>query len=144
MTSRTVTLQPAEKNLGRYTVDILRSAEGDVWRPAMMQLDATVTTHRLLLRPFRRRYRPASLPAVYFQRVAIQQRGTYHCLSMCLKDDSPGTLQVLNLLVSTGRLDDFYRDVKAMLNPPEYRRYQLPPDVRPQHVRRLISRISQG
>jgi hypothetical protein len=144
MTSRTVTLQPAEKTLGRYTVDILRSADDDLWRPAMMQLDATVTTHRLLLRPFRRRYRPASLPATYFQRASIQQRGTYHCLSLCLKDDSPGTLQVLNLLVSTGRLSDFHRDVKAMLNPPGHRRYQLPPDVRPQHVRRLIARINQG
>jgi hypothetical protein len=76
--------------------------------------------------------------------VSIQQRGTYHCLSLSLRDDSPGTLQTLNLLVSTGRLDDFHRDVQTMLNPPENRRYQLPPNVRPQHVRRLIERINRG
>ncbi len=142
--THTSLLHDREKILGRYTVDILRPADRGIWQPAMMQLDATVTTYRLLLRPFRRRYRPASLPAPYIERATVQERGPRYCLSLYLKGDVPGTCQILNLLVSTGRLDDLHRDIETMLYPTPPRRYQIPPHVHPQHVRRLINCLAQG
>lgn len=120
-----------ERRLGRYTVVILRQLDGD-WTPAMLQLDATVTNYRLLLRPHRKKYQPASLPEQYISAIKQTTKGHYHCVELKLT-----TQHVLYLMLSTGRLDDFYDDLHAMKAPRP--QFQFDETVAKQDIERLIT-----
>lgn len=120
-----------ERRLGRYTVVILRQA-GESWTPSMLQLDATVTNYRLLLRPHRKKYQPASLPENYISGILQTTQGRYHCVEIKLT-----TQHVLYLMLSTGRLEDFYDDLSAMKAPRP--RFQFDDSVAKQDIERLIT-----
>lgn len=101
-----------ERRLGRYTVVLLNQTSGGRWMPSIMQLDSMVTNYRLLLRPFRKKYRPASLPAEYIKTVEMTRQGHYHCIKLLLI-----TNHILYVMLSTGKLDDLLDDLHAMKSP---------------------------
>lgn len=120
-----------ERRLGRYTVVILRQS-GEHWEPSMLQLDATVTNFRLLLRPHRKKYKPASLPEQYITAIEKMLKGRYHCIEVQLS-----TKHVLYLMLSTGRLDNFYDDLHAMKAPRPH--FQFDDNIAKQDIDRLIT-----
>jgi hypothetical protein len=120
-----------ERRLGRYTVVILRQS-GERWTPAMLQLDATVTNFRLLLRPHRKKYQPASLPEQYITAIEMKRQERYHCIELQLS-----TNHVLYLMLSTGRLENFYDDLHAMKAPRPH--FQFDEKVAKQDIERLIT-----
>ena len=103
-----------ERQLGRYTVVILRYNENSKnWTPDVMQLDATVTNFRLRLRPFQKKYKPATIPTTYVDHVDKRTIGRYHSVQLRLI-----TGHVLCLMLATGKLDNLYDDLCAMKLPP--------------------------
>lgn len=121
-----------ERRLGRYTVVLLNQSEGGRWMPAIMQLDATVTNYRLLLRPFRKKYAPASLPKRYITSTAMTQQGNYHCIALELI-----TNHILYLMLGTGKLEHLHDDLRAMKAPPP--RFQFDDTVAKHDIERLIT-----
>lgn len=106
-------LVEGERTLGRYTVVILRHDPNQGrWSPSLMQLDTTVTNYRLLLRPFRKKYQPASIPQHYIHEIELAQVDHYHCVMMQLI-----TKHFLYLMLATGKLDDLYNHLRAMTSP---------------------------
>lgn len=112
------TLVNGERQLGRYTVVILRySAFSDSWNPDVMPLDATVTNYRLKLRPFQKKYKPATIPTSYVSAIEKRTLGRFHCVQLTLI-----TGHLLCLMLSTGKLENLYDDLAAMkLPPPKFR-----------------------
>jgi len=108
-------LVEGEEILGRYTIVLLQEASNGAWLPSVMQLDAMITNYRLLLRPFRKKYDPASLPAHYITRIDMTVRDKYHVVELQLV-----TKHFLCLMLSTGKLNDLYRDVCAMKRPTRF------------------------
>ena len=100
--------------------------------PAVMQLDAMVTNYRLLLRPFRKKYAPASLPARYIKSAEMTVQDKYHCVSLKLITD-----HALYMMLSTGKLDDLYDDLRAMKSPPP--KFQFDDSVAKNDIERLIT-----
>jgi hypothetical protein len=121
-----------ERRLGRYTVVILRQSDNGRWMPSIMQLDATVTNYRLLLRPHRKKYEPASLPAAYIRAIELTRKGNYHCVQIKLLTD-----HLLFLMLSTGKLDDLHDDLKAMKAPPP--KFSFDDKVAKHDIERLIT-----
>ncbi|MEO1289108.1 MAG: hypothetical protein AAFV93_15195 [Chloroflexota bacterium] len=121
-----------ERLLGRYTVVLLNKHNSGNWMPAVMQLDAVVTNYRLLLRPFRKKYRPASLPARYIRTADLVTRGKYHCIALTLSTDHQ-----LHVMLSTGKLDDLHDDLSAMKSPPP--KFQFDDSVAKNDIERLIT-----
>jgi hypothetical protein len=121
-----------ERALGRYTVVLLNQTENGHWMPAIMQLDGMVTNYRLLLRPFRKKYLPASLPAHYIKSATLTTQEKYHCIEVRLITD-----HMLYLMLSTGKLDDLYDDLSAMKSPPP--KFQFDDTVAKHDIERLIT-----
>lgn len=120
-----------ERALGRYTIVLLNDMNGR-WMPAIMQLDAMVTNYRLLLRPFRKKYAPASLPARYIKSAEMTLQDKYHCVGLQLITD-----HALYVMLSTGKLDDLYDDLRAMKSPPP--KFQFDDSVAKNDIERLIT-----
>lgn len=120
-----------ERRLGRYTVVLLQQTSSG-WLPSVLQLDALVTNYRLLLRPHRRKYEPASLPAEYIRSIAITRHARFHVLAIELM-----TEHLLYLMMSSGKLDDLYDDMHAMLAPPP--RFKWDEGVARRDIERLIN-----
>jgi len=120
-----------EKRLGLYTVQVLRqTARG--WAPDIMQLQALVTNHRLLLKPFPRRYAPASIPAGYIKKVDNHQIN--HHRTVCL------TLQTghqLHIILNPRLMEHITDDLHAMIAPKP--NFQFDEKVAKGHIERLIS-----
>jgi|GEM_PF-755126 len=108
MAQSQVTLLDDERELGRYTVVVLVRV-GERWQPTLMPLTALVTNYRLILRPHRRKYEPASLPNYFFGKITMQRLDNYHCLQVKFINGDR-----LHLMLSTGNLDDLYSDLLAM------------------------------
>lgn len=106
-------LVEGERRLGRYTTVIMQHTQQGGWSPSVMQLDSLVSNYRLFLRPFRKKYVPATIPSHYIQRVLMTQVGRYHAVALELM-----TSHFLYIITSTGRLEDFYDDLRAMKAPP--------------------------
>ncbi len=121
-----------ERRLGRYTVVILQRVGEDGWMPAVMQLDALISNYRLLLRPFRKKYAPATLPAAYIDSIELTRRGNHHCVGLGLV-----TGDFLFLLSATGQLDHLYEDLKLMKVPPP--RFKWDDKVAREDIQRLIN-----
>lgn len=119
----------------RYTASILQQV-GQRWEPFMMQLDCVTTNYRLLLRPLRKRYDPASLPARYIHGIYPMQRGHHRCLALSLLDD-----HWLYLLLATGSLDHLYEDLMNMRTPP---RYRFDSTIAKRDIQRLITFFDRG
>jgi hypothetical protein len=98
----------------------------------MMQLSATVTRYRLLLQPspFRKRYRPACLPATHIKNVQMVKRGGYHTVAITMP-----TNHILYLIMSTGKLEDLYNRLASIRLP---QRVQFDERVARQDIERLI------
>ena len=120
-----------ERRLGRYTVVILQHASQG-WAPSVMQLDAVVTNYRLLLRPFRKKYPPASLPSHYIRGIDLTRQGQYHCVAIELV-----TSHRLYLSLSTGKLENLHEDLCAMKTPPP--RFRFDDKVAMYDIQRLIT-----
>jgi len=107
-------LVDGENILGQYMVAALQRFPDGRWEPGMMQLSATVTRYRLLLQPSpaRKRYQPACLPATHIKGVEVTKCGGYHTLAITLP-----TGRVLYLIMSTGKLDDFHRQLNTIRMP---------------------------
>lgn len=118
-----------EHQLGRYMVGVLTETEGN-WHVSLVQLDGVVTNYRLMLRPMRRRYAPACLPRHYLKAIDLTQQGHRHAVRLQLI-----TGDCLHLVVSTGTLNDLFRDLKAMRKPP---RYQFDEAIARRDVERLV------
>lgn len=101
-----------ERRLGRYTVVLLNQTSSGRWIPSVMQLDSIVTNYRLLLRPFRKKYLPASLPAEYIKSTEMTTQGKYHCIKIVLI-----TNHILYIMLGTGKLDDLRDDLNTMKSP---------------------------
>jgi hypothetical protein len=125
-------LVDGERRLGRYTVVLLLQSNSGNWQPAIMQLDAVVTNYRLLLRPFRKKYTPASLPSHYIKHVELAVKGHHHCVEVRLI-----TNHLLCVMLSTGKLDDLYHDLSAMKQPPP--RFAFDDKVARKDIERLIT-----
>lgn len=121
-----------ERRLGRYTVVLLNQSSDGRWMPAIMQLDALVTNYRLMLRPFRKKYPPASLPARYITASELTLQGNYHCIEIKLI-----TNHIIYMMLGTGKLDDLHDDLHAMKSPPP--RFQFDDKVAKHDIERLIS-----
>lgn len=120
-----------EKRLGRYTVVILKDTRHG-WRPAMMHLDCMVTNYRIMLRPFRKKYAPASLPARYVSVIELTKRGRYNCVRLQLI-----TGHELYLMLGTGHLEDLEEDLQTMkIRRP---RFQFDDRVARRDIERLIT-----
>ena len=126
----------SEYRVGRYTVVILRHADGN-WYPAMMHLDAVITNYRLMLRPFRKKYEPASLPARYIDHIEATKRGMHHCISLHLT-----TGQELNIMMSTGHLEDLHADLRLM-KVPRRTHYEFDDSIARRDIQRLINFFGQ-
>ena len=100
-----------EKQLGRYTVSLLQNTDVG-WLPSVLQLDATITNYRLLLRPFRRKYQPASIPQHYLKDVHMTQFAGHHVIQLDFKPSG-----AIYLVMSSGKLDNLYEDLLAMKAP---------------------------
>lgn len=124
--------EDGEKQLGHYTVVLLTQSKSGTWLPSVMQLDAIVTNYRMMLRPHRKKYRPAWLPAKFIISTELTRRGNYHCIAVKLR-----TNHMLYLALSTGKLDDLHDDLHAMRTPPP--RYQFDDSVAKQDIERLIT-----
>lgn len=123
-----------ERRLGRYTVVILQHVNGD-WMPALMQLDALISNYRLMLRPFRKKYAPATLPAAYIDTVELTRRSIHHCVGLGLV-----TGDFLFLLSATGQLEHLYEDLRLMKVPPP--RFKWDDKVAREDIQRLINFFS--
>jgi hypothetical protein len=121
-----------ERRLGRYTVVLLQQTNNDKWQPSVMQLDATVTNYRLLLRPFRKKYAPACLPSHYIKSVEMTVKGHHHCVELHLI-----TNHYICAMLSTGKLDDLYHDLSAMKQPPP--RFAFDDKIARKDIERLIT-----
>ena len=121
-----------ERRLGRYTVVLLSETGTGRWMHSMMQLDSVVTNYRLLLRPFRKKYRPASLPAQYIKSMEMTTQGHYHCIKLMLL-----TKHILYVTLSTGKLDNLYDDLRTMKSPNP--RYQFDEKIATKDIERLIT-----
>ncbi|MGJ3239731.1 MAG: hypothetical protein ACFE0Q_13555 [Anaerolineae bacterium] len=121
-----------ENLLGRYTVVLLSQSEAGNWSPSTMQLDAMVTNYRLLLRPFRKKYRPASLPARYFKHTHLGLQDRYHCVTVQLI-----TGHVLYMMLGTGKLDDLYNDLSTLKRPTP--KFQFDDTIAKRDIERLIT-----
>jgi len=106
-------LVEGERRLGRYTTVIMQHTQQGEWSPSVMQLDSLVSNYRLFLRPFRKKYVPATIPAHYIQRVLVTKLGRYQVVALELL-----TRHFLYIMTSTGRLEDFHDDLRAMKTPP--------------------------
>lgn len=125
-------LVESERLLGQYTAVILRYHASGKWGSSMIQLDAVVTNYRLLLRPHRKRYRPAALPARYVTQVELTRKGMYRCAMLSLTSGD-----VLCLSIQTGSLDDFHDDLRAMKIPPP--KFRFDDKVARDDIERLIT-----
>ncbi|GAB5494173.1 MAG: hypothetical protein Phog2KO_43880 [Phototrophicaceae bacterium] len=121
-----------ERRLGRYTVVLLSQTGTGRWMTSMMQLDSVVTNYRLLLRPFRKKYRPASLPAQYIKSMEMTTQGHYHCIKLLLI-----TEHILYVTLSTGKLDDLYDDLRAMKSPAP--KFQFDESIAKKDIQRLVN-----
>lgn len=115
MIDETAILIDGEKRIGRYTVVLLTQTKRGTWLPSHMQLDTLVTNYRLMLRPFRKKYAPASLPAKYIASIEITLQDKSHCIDVTFV-----TQQKIYLMLSTGKLDHLYRDLCTMQSPQRY------------------------
>jgi hypothetical protein len=106
-------LVEGERRLGRYTTVIMQVTQQGEWTPSLMQLDSLVSNYRLFLRPFRKKYVPATIPSHYIQRVLLTKIGRYNAVALELL-----TSHFLYIMTSTGRLEDFHDDLRAMKAPP--------------------------
>lgn len=125
-------LVEGERRLGRYTIVLLQQTSTSRWSPSVMQLDATVTNYRLMLRPFKKKYTPASLPSHYMKHIELTQKGRYHCIEVTLI-----TNHLLCLMLSTGRLSDLFDDMHAMMRKPP--KFQFDDTVARDDIQRLIT-----
>lgn len=125
-------LVEGENVLGQYMVAALQRFPDGRWEPGMLQLSATVTRYRLLLKPSpaRKRYQPACLPATHIKGVQLTQCGGYHTLAITLP-----TGRVLYLIMSTGKLEDFYNQLHTIRMP---QRVQFDERVSRDNIERLI------
>ncbi|MDQ7027059.1 MAG: hypothetical protein Q9P01_03455 [Anaerolineae bacterium] len=125
-------LVDGERRLGRYTIVLLQQTNSGEWQPALMQLDATVTNYRLLLRPFRKKYTPACLPSHYIKSIQQTVKGKHHCVEMHFI-----TNHFICMMLSTGRLENLYDDLSAMKQPPP--RFAFDDKVARKDIERLIT-----
>jgi len=121
-----------EKLFGRYTVVLLNQSSSGHWSPSLMQLDAMVTNYRLMLRPFRKKYTPASLPTAYITRAELTTQDRYHCVELTLS-----TKHILYMMLSTGKLDNLCDDLNAMKSPSS--KFQFDDSVAKKDIERLIT-----
>lgn len=131
-----MSLVEGERILGRYTVNVLRESSG-TWSSTMIPLDATITNYRMMLRPHKKKYEPATLPGRYVRSVQMTRKGAYHCVEVLFV-----TNQFLYLILSTGKLDNFYEDLAAMKSPPP--KFKFDDTVAQRDIERLISFFGRG
>lgn len=112
MSDESTLLLDDERVLGRYTAVILRQSSAGTWQLEMMQLNATVTIYRLLLRPLRKKYAPATIPAHYFRALTLTERDGHRCVQMTLI-----TGHVLHMKTATGSTDEFFNYLLALKLP---------------------------
>lgn len=121
-----------ERILGRYTVALLQETHPGEWSPLPMPMDAITTNFRLILRPLRKKYRPASLPARYLRSCYMMLQGNYRCIGLALS-----TGDWLYLMLSTGKLDHLHDDLQALKLPPP--RFHFDNSVARDDIERLIT-----
>ncbi len=134
MIKETDFLVEGEKAIGEYSVFILQRVGEDSWSPAVMPLDALVTNLRLLLRPMKKKYAPATLPARYLRDITLTQKGHNHCVALTLI-----TGHELYLLNGTGKLDALFDDLSLMKVPRPKLQFQFDDKVARADIQRLIS-----
>lgn len=131
-----LTLVDGERILGRYTLVLLEhTAHG--WAPSMLQLNSMVTNYRLVMKPFRRRYAPASIPRSYIREIDLVARGHHQSVMLRLREGSP-----LFFVLATGHLENLYDDLCAMRLPPP--RFRFDESVARADIERLIAYFKQG
>lgn len=77
-------LVEGEEVLGRFQVEILAPST-DGWAPAVMAIETLVTNYRVLLKPFKKKYEPASIPNYFISSIGEDKLGGFPCLSICIK-----------------------------------------------------------
>jgi len=100
-----------ERRLGRYTVVLLQQTSSG-WTPSVMQLDAIVTNYRLLLRPFRKKFTPASIPGQYITRLQQIEKDRKHVIALELLHE-----HAIYIMMSSGQLRDLLDDLSTMKLP---------------------------
>jgi hypothetical protein len=100
-----------EKKLGRYTISLLQETDAG-WLPTVLQFDATITNYRLFLRPFKRKYQPASIPASYIRAIKMTQFEGFHVVQLNFNPTG-----IIYMVMSSGKLDNLYDDLSAMKAP---------------------------
>lgn len=125
-------LVEGEKAIGEYSVFILQRVGEDSWQPAVMALDALVTNFRLLLRPMKKKYAPATLPSHYIRYISLIEKGRNHCVALTLI-----TGHEFYLVNGTGKLNELYEDLNIMKVPRP--KFHFDDTVARNDIERLIS-----
>jgi hypothetical protein len=131
-----MSLIEGERILGRYTVNVLRESAG-TWSSTMMPMDATITNYRLMLRPHKKKYEPATLPGTLVRSAHMTHKGAFHCVEVLFV-----TNHFLYLILSTGKLDNFCEDLAAMKSPPP--KFRFDDSVAQHDIERLINFFGRG
>ncbi len=122
---------PEEKKLGRYTVELLvKSNHG--WDSFVMPLDCIVSNFRLLLKPFRKKYEHASIPASYIKDASIVELDNHRCAGVQLQ-----TGHFIYLQAKGRYVDLMHEDLRAMKAPAPA--FQFDDKVARDDIQRLIT-----
>jgi len=120
-----------EKRLGMYTVQILRRTNRG-WSPDILQMQALVTNFRLLIKPFHRKYTPASIPSSYIKKVDNREIERHRTVCLTLE-----TGHELYIILNPRHVDNLTEDLRAMIAPPLP--FQFDDSIAKEHIAKMIS-----
>jgi hypothetical protein len=135
--SNETVLIEGERLFGRYTVVLLQPTQDKRWQPSTMQLNGIITNFRIVLRPLKRKYAPATLPSYYIKNIELTKQDNYNCIAVTLITDD-----ILYLMLSTGNLEDLYYDLRTMKAPPP--KYKFDETVARSAIERIVEFLKKA
>ena len=120
-----------ERKLGQYNVELPTIASTGDWTLVTMPMIAYITNFRLILKPNRKRFEPASIPGYYIKSIDTLELGRFDCVVLTLK-----TNHKLNLFFGTQWIDEVVTQLEVMHLPPP--KYQLDRKIPHTDISRLI------
>ncbi|GAB1420037.1 hypothetical protein MASR2M15_01120 [Anaerolineales bacterium] len=126
-------LVSGEHIVGQYVVQFMRQASTG-WALDILQLQAAVTQYRLLIKPFPRRYKPASIPHVIISNVDTERLEGHYVIRIQIQNH-----YLLRLAATPLHAQDLADDLRIMQLP----RPQFHADLKvsTQEIDRLIGYI---
>jgi hypothetical protein len=120
-----------EDVLGRFQVEIL-APSSDGWAPAVMAIETLVTNYRVLLKPFKKKYEPASIPNYFISAIEEDNLGGFPCLTICIK-----TGHSFHLVIPRRHKKSLYNSLLKMHIPKP--KFKMDENVARDDIQRLVS-----